>query len=223
MTDQTSGSGSSTGHEEPPEFLEQVVARTIASLREQAGDLYKAGGEQAEALAAASARVALWLAGLRPGGLRMIRLVSGYEVELTPQDPLGFVRHLTQALVGEACSGPSIKTAEEAAAALALEVNNAVNQVTQDIAPFVVRALLWQECGPILQEMLRQRQEQEEVEARRGSGKRDEPPASEATTPEATDTPKAQEQPEEKKPRIVRPGEPDDDNPPPLLIFPGRH
>ncbi|MCL5947482.1 MAG: hypothetical protein M1298_05655, partial [Chloroflexi bacterium] len=111
---------SSGGEGQPPEFLEQVVLQTIKSLREQATELYQSGGEKVDQLAAASARVALWLAGMRPGGLRMLRLLSGYEVEITPQDPLGFAGHLIQALVGEASSAPNISTMEEAANALSL-------------------------------------------------------------------------------------------------------
>lgn len=219
---------SSGGEGQPPEFLEQVVLQTIKSLREQATELYQSGGEKVDQLAAASARVALWLAGMRPGGLRMLRLLSGYEVEITPQDPLGFAGHLIQALVGEASSAPNISTMEEAANALSLEITNAINQVTPDITPFVLRALLWQECGPLLQQAIETKQQEAELASRRGSGKRNDPPeANHPTSPSSTLPTKSDTDPSEKPqpPRIARPGDPEDDggNPPPLLIFPGRH
>lgn len=218
---------SSGGEGQPPDFLEHVVRQTIKSLREQATELYQSGGEKADQLAATSARVALWLAGMRPGGLRMLRLLSGYEVELTPQDPLGFARHLIQALVGEASSAPNVSTMEEAASALSLEITNAIHQVTPDITPFVLRALLWQECGPLLQEAIQAKQQEAELASRRGSGKRDDPPEvdhspSQSTAESAPPGTDSQEKPQ--PPRIARPGDPEDDgdNPPPLLIFPGR-
>lgn len=210
---------------EAPEFLEQVVGRTIAALREQAPDLYRAAGEQADALAITSARLALWLGGLRPGGLRVIRLLSGYEVELTPPDPLGFIQHLCQALVGEAVTSHQAETPEDASKALAVEIANATNQVTSDLAPFIIRTLLWQQCGPLLQQTLAERAQEQELAARRGTGKRpdsDHPDAApQQLTPQpATD--EREEPPPPRKPRLVRPGEPEDDGPPPPLIFPGR-
>lgn len=209
---------------EAPEFLEQVIGRTVAALREQTPDLHRAAGEQADALAATAARLALWIGGMRPGGLRVIRLLSGYEVELTPQDPLGFVQHLCQALVGEAITNHQAASAEETSKALAIEITNATNQVTSDIMSFMVRSLLWQQCGGMLQQSLAERAEEQELAARRGSGKRsgsepDQPaPDAEGNSESVEDTKPAPPS----GPRLIRPGEPEDDGPPPPLIFPGR-
>lgn len=219
--DQQGGEQQTAG--EAPEFLDQVIGRTVAALREQAPDLYRAAGESADTLAATSARLALWLGGLRPGGLRVVRLLSGYEVELTPQDPLGFVQHLCQALVGEAVTSHQATSPEDASKALAVEIANATNQVTTDIVPFVVRSLLWQQCGGLLQQTLAERAQEEELANRRGSGKRPEAEPSPATPvvppAEPADTTPP---PVPKGPRLIRPGAPEDDGPPPPLIFPGR-
>lgn len=208
---------------EAPEFIEQVIGRTLAALHEQTPELYQAAGEQADALAVTSARLALWLGGIRPGGLRVIRLLSGYEVELTPQDPLGFVQHLCQALVGEAVTSHQAESPEETSKALAVEIANATNQVTSDIMSFIVRSLLWQQCGGILQQTLAERAEEQELASRRGSGKRPGPNA-EQDAP-GTDAAESTEESPPKAPagpRLIRPGEPEDDGPPPPLIFPGR-
>ena len=208
---------------EAPEFLEQVIGRTIAALREQTPDLYRAAGEQADALAATAARLALWIGGMRPGGLRVIRLLSGYEVELTPQDPLGFVQHLCQALVGEAVTSHQAASPEDTSKALALEIANATNQVTSDIMSFMVRSLLWQQCGGLLQQTLAERAAEQELAARRGSGKRDgQEPDPAAPKAEAGAEPAEETKPAAPGPRLIRPGEPEDDGPPPPLIFPGR-
>lgn len=213
--------------DQPPgeqlEFMEQVIARTVAGLREQGPDWYRGAGEAGEALAANAARMALWLAGLRPGGLRVVRLLSGYEVELTPQDPLGFVQHLSQALVGEAVTSHQAESPEEATKAMAMEIANATNQVTADVAPFVIRSLLWQLCGGLLQQTLTERAAQKEVEARRGSGKREGPPEPSDEAPAPEPEPVAETPVDApRRPRLIRPGEPEDDGPPPPLIFPGR-
>lgn len=208
----------------PPEFLDQVIMRAVGALHEQAPELFTATGESAAPLAANAARLALWLAGLRPGGLRVLRLLSGYEIELTPQDPLGFVQHLVQALVGETMTNHPSETPEDAAKALGLEINNLTNQVTADITPFVVRALLWTQTGGPLQQALNERAEQQELASRRGTGKRDEPPAA-SPSPLTPDQPGAEppaEPPAPPRPRLIRPGEPEDEGPPPPLIFPGR-
>jgi hypothetical protein len=216
------GTGQQPGGE-APEFLEQVIGRTVAALREQTPDLYRAAGEQADALAATAARLALWIGGMRPGGLRVIRLLSGYEVELTPQDPLGFVQHLCQALVGEATTSHQAASPEDTSKALALEIANATNQVTSDIMSFMVRSLLWQQCGGLLQQTLAERAAEQELAARRGSGKRDaEEQDSAAPKAEAGAEPAEETKPAPPGPRLIRPGEPEDDGPPPPLIFPGR-
>ena len=152
----------------------------------------------------------------------MIRLLSGYEVELTPQDPLGFVQHLCQALVGEAVTSHGAESAEDSSKALAIEIANATNQVTSDMTPFIVRSLLWQQCGGILQQTLTERTQEQELAARRGTGKRSVP---EAPTPLADAQPEPADDappPASTGPRLIRPGEPEDDGPPPPLIFPGR-
>ena len=205
---------------EAPEFLDQVIARAVVGLREQAPELYGAAGEQAGPLAAQAARLALWLAGLRPGGLRVLRLLHGYEVELTPQDPFGFVQHLSQALVGEAVTSHQAQTPEEASRALALEIANIANQATRDAAPFIVTALLWGQCAGLLQQTLAERAQQQEEAARRGSGKREEPDATPPAPPADAPPPAPADAPA--RPRILRPGEPEDEGPPPPLIFPGR-
>ncbi|HEV7213739.1 MAG TPA: hypothetical protein VGP33_01345 [Chloroflexota bacterium] len=207
-----------------PEFFDQVIGRTVAALREQTPDLYQAAGQHADALAATSARLALWLSGVRPGGLRVLRLLSGYEVELTPQDPLGFVQHLCQALVGEAVTSHGAEGPEDTSKALALEIANATNQVTGDLAAFMVRSLLWQQCGGILQQTLAERAQEQELAARRGSGKRSGPEAAAEPEVAPADSPTdaAEASPPPPGPRLIRPGEPEDEGPPPPLIFPGR-
>ena len=224
MTDeQDQGDAAQQPAGETPEFFDQVIGRTVAALREQTPDLYQAAGQHADALAATSARLALWLVGVRPGGLRVLRLLSGYEVELTPQDPLGFVQHLCQALVGEAVTSHGAESPEDTSKALAMEIANATNQVTSDIAAFMVRSLLWQQCGGILQQTLAERAQEQELAARRGSGKR---PGSEAnpgdSAPDAQIDPVEESSPAPPAPRLIRPSEPEDDGPPPPLIFPGR-
>lgn len=224
--DQDQGDTAQQPAGEAPEFFEQVIGRTVAALREQTPDLYQSAGEQAEALAATSARLALWLGGMRPGGLRVLRLLSGYEVELTPQDPLGFVQHLCQALVGEAVTSHGAESPEDASKALAMEIANATNQVTSDLVAFMVRSLLWQQCGGILQQTLAERAQEQELAARRGSGKRSgseagpEPDVAPAEIP--TEPGEEAKPPAPSGPRLIRPGDPEDDGPPPPLIFPGR-
>jgi hypothetical protein len=219
--DQQGGEQQAAG--EAPDFLDQIIGRTVAALREQAPDLYRAAGEPADTLAATSARLALWLGGLRPGGLRVIRLLSGYEVELTPQDPLGFVQHLCQALVGEAVTSHQAESPEDTSKALAVEIANATNQVTADIMPFIVRSLLWQQCGGLLQQTLAERAQEQELAARRGSGKRSEAESEQEAQNAPPDVPAEPAPPAAPKgPRLIRPGEPEDDGPPPPLIFPGR-
>ena len=205
-----------------PEFLEQVIGRTVAAMREQTPELYEAAGEHADALAATAARLALWLGGMRPGGLRVIRLLSGYEVELTPQDPLGFVQHLCQALVGEAVTSHGAENPEDSSKALAIEIANATNQVTSDMTAFIVRSLLWQQCGGILQQTLTERSQEQEMAARRGTGKRSDPEAPASQTDPPVDPAEEAPPPTPTGPRLIRPGEPEDDGPPPPLIFPGR-
>lgn len=211
---------------EVPEFFDQVIGRTVAALREQTPDLYQAAGQHADALVATSARLALWLGGVRPGGLRVLRLLSGYEVELTPQDPLGFVQHLCQALVGEAVTNHDAETPEDTSKALAMEIANATNQVTSDLVAFMVRSLLWQQCGGILQQTLAERAQEQELAARRGSGKRSGPEAAPDPVVAPADVPTDDVEKTEPAaptgPRLIRPGDPEDDGPPPPLIFPGR-
>ncbi len=205
--------------------MEQVIAQTLGALGEQGPDWYKSSGEQGQALAANAARLALWIAGIRPGGARVLRLLSGYEVELTPQDPLTFVTHLAQALVGESVSGAGAQTSEESSRALMAEIANVANQVTADITPFMMRAMLFQLCGGLLQQALAEQQDQRDLAARRGTGKREAPetaaPEPAATAP-APPAPPPVDAPAPARPRILRPGDSPDDGPPPPLIFPKR-
>lgn len=226
MSDDMSGSGQGTPPTggEQPEFMDQVIAQTLAALAQQGPDWYRASGEEGQALVANASKLALWIAGVRPGGLRVLRLLSGYEVEITPQDPFGFANHLMQALVGEAVTTHNAQTPDEATRALFVEVSNIANQVTSDIATFIVRTLLLQMCGGLLQQTLAEQQEQREVEARRGTGKRDEEAPTPMPTAEQTggvppEAPPVQGPP---RPKLIRPGQPTDDGPPAPLIFPGR-